>query len=208
MPRVLGPARLVLGAWLVLGGLNHFFGPFMPYPQGATPLGRQLVDALEFSGLIHVAIAVQLAAGLAVLANRYLPLALAAVMPVNICVLFWALLLEGSLVWTLAAGLAVVLGALLMFALLHCYAGMFAAAPLACGETGAMRYDTLYARPVGQTSLKGFMLALVPLALAAAFYHFIVPSMLAFYCLVVLVVPFAVVLLRMLQGLLARPERD
>ena len=71
-------ARLLLGAMLLAGGLNHFAGPFLPFPEGSTPLAIQLIDALHFSALINVAIGVQLVCGAAILLNSFVPLALAA----------------------------------------------------------------------------------------------------------------------------------
>ncbi|MFC3100153.1 hypothetical protein [Altererythrobacter lauratis] len=206
--RLLTPARLLLGAMLLAGGLNHFAGRFMPAPEGSTPLAIQLMEALHFSALIDVAMGMQMATGVAILVNRFAPLALAAVMPVNICGLYWALVLERSPVWSLFAGLAVALTALLMFALLHRYAAMLAPRALAFGESEGQRFETLYARPCGQTGGRDFALALLPLAGAAAFYHFIVPSVLGFWCLMVLLVPLAVLVLRGLQAMLVNPERE
>ncbi|MFC3098843.1 hypothetical protein [Alteraurantiacibacter palmitatis] len=206
--RLLPPARLLLGAMLLYNGLNHFAGPFMPFPEGSTPLAIQLMEALRFSALLDVAMGMQMAAGVAILVNRFAPLALAAVMPVNICGLYWALLLERSPTWSLCAGLAVALTALLMFALLHRYAAMLEPHPLALGESAEHRYETLYARSAGQTGGRDFALALLPLVAAAAFYHFLVPSVLGLWCLVVLMIPLAVLILRALQRMLVNPERQ
>ena len=206
--RLLTPARMILGALLLAGGLNHFAGPFLPFPTGSTPLAIQLMDALHFSQLIDVAMGMQLVCGAAILLGRFVPLALAAVMPVNICALYWALLLERSAGWIILAGLAVALTALLMFALLHRYAAMLEAHPLALGESAEHRYETLYARPSGQTGGRDFALALMPLIAAGAFYHFIVPTVLGFWCLVVLTLPLAVLVLRGLQRMLVNPERQ
>ena len=207
MTRLFVPARLLLGAMLLYNGLNHFAGPFMPFPEGSTALAVQFMDALHLSRLIDVAMGIQMATGVAILANLFVPLALVAAMPVNICGLYWGLVLERSAGWGLFAGLAVVLTAFLMFALLHSYRAMLEPVPLAHGESAVQRYETRYAWPAGTIAPAAFALALLPLAGAAAFYHFIVPSMLAFYCLVVLLYPLAVLVLRLLQGLLAKPER-
>ena len=94
-----------------------------------------------------------------------------------------------------------------MFALLHRYAAMLEVRPLALGESEDQRYETRYAWPQGQVGLAAFAPALLPLLGAAAFYHFIVPSILAFFCLLVLLYPLAVLVLRLLQGLLVKPER-
>jgi hypothetical protein len=208
MDKLLNPARLLLGAMLALNGLNHFVGPFLPLPVGTAPLAVQLQDALYFSQLINVAMGIQLVAGLALLAGLFVPLALAAAMPVNLCALFWALVLEQSPGWSLLAALVVALGALLMFALLPAYSAMLTPRGFAVGESevGGANYETVYAWPAGQSRPLAFVTAALPLAGAAAFYHFIVPSLLAFFCIVVLAWPLTVLVLRLVQGLVVKDQ--
>jgi hypothetical protein len=206
MDRLFNPARLLLGLLLVANGLNHFAGPFLPLPQGTAPLAVQLQDALYFSQLINVAMGLQLAAGLALLAGLFMPLALAASMPVNLCALYWALVLEHSVGWSLLAALVVGMGALLMFALLPAYTCMLTPRGFALGERAdnGANFETVYAWPVGQSRPLAFVASLVPLLAAASFYHFIVPSLLAFFCIVVLAWPLTVLLLRLVQGLVVK----
>lgn len=206
MDKLFIPARLLLGLLLALNSLNHFVGPFLPLPQGTTPLAVQLQEALVLSQLINVAMGIQLVAGLALLAGLWVPLALAAALPVNLCALYWAVVLEQSAGWSALAALAVLLGTLLMFALLPAYARMLAPRALAIGESDSANYENHYARPAGQTRPLAFAAALLPLAGAAAFYHFVVPSMLAFYCIVTLAWPLTVLLLRLVQGLVVREQ--
>lgn len=205
--RLLTPARLLLGLLLLAEAAIHFAGGWVPFPVAGTPMALELLEGLHISALLDVAMGLQVVVGIALLAGRFTPLALAAVMPVLICALYWAVMLEGEPGWMTLTALMTGLATLLMFAHLPAYAAMLQPVPLASGETEAERYERRYAWPVGQTAPAAFALALVPLALAAAFYHFIVPSMLAFYCLVVLIYPLGVLVLRLLQGLLAQPER-
>ncbi len=207
MDRLFTPVRLVLGLALALLALDNVLAVYLPFPVGSTPMGLEFLEALHFSRLIYVAMGLMLVAGLALLADRFVPLVLAVVMPVLVCMLYWALVLEGSLGWSMLTLALVALAALLMFAHLPAYAGMLQTRPLAADESEAERYERLYAWPVGVTSPRGFALALVPLVLAAAFYHFIVPSLLAFFCILVLIYPLGVLLLRLVQGRLAKPER-
>jgi hypothetical protein len=208
MDKLLNPARLLLGLLLAANGLNHFVGPFLPLPQGTMPLAVQLQDALYFSQLINVAMGIQLVAGIALLTGLFVPLALAAAMPVNLCALFWALVLEHSAVWSVFAAVVVALGALLMFALLPTYTAMLAPRGFAVGETAAngANFETVYAWPAGQSGPLAVLTAAVPLAAAAAFYHFIVPSLLAFFCIVVLAWPLTVLVLRLVQGLVVKEQ--
>ena len=207
MTRLLAPARLLLGLLLVGVPINHFAGPLLPFPVGNTAMAYEFLEALYISRLLDVAMGLQLLAGVLVLANRWVPLALAMAMPVLVCMAYWAVILEGDPGWSALALALVALAALLMFAHLPSYAGMLATRPLAVGESEAERYERRYAWPVGQTPLRAFAPALVPLVLAAAFYYFIVPSMLAFYCIMVLAWPLGVLVLRLMQALLVQPER-
>lgn len=210
MNRLLFPARLIFGLWMLASGLSHFFGQFMPFPTGSEPLAGQLMEALHFSELINVAMGIQLVAGALVLAGLFMPLALVTVMPVNVCALYWALVLEGDPLWALLALLVTALNSLLMLAHLDHYKPMLGRRPLAQGESddNGGNYETLYANPAGQTGPGKFALALLPLIGAAAFFHFIVPAIFAFYCLVVLAWPATVLTLRLLQHLLRHPEQS
>ncbi len=203
MNRLLLPARLLFGLIMLANGLSYFFTSFLPVPVGSAPLAVQLMQALHFSELMHVAMGIQLAAGALVLAGVCMPLALAVVMPVNVCALYWALVLEGDPLWSLLALLVVGLNGLLMLAHLDHYKPMLARRPLALGESegNGGHYETLYANPAGQTRPMAFARALLPLIGAAAFFHYVVPSVFAYFCLLVLVIPATVLLLRFAQGL-------
>lgn len=207
MDRLLTPARLVLGLALAVVALNHVLAVYLPFPVGTTPMAFELLEALHFSRLIYVAMGLMLVAGLALLANRFVALALAAVMPVLVCMAYWAVVLEQSAAWGVVALVLVALAALLMLAHLHVYAAMLQTHPLASGESEEERYERRYGWPVGTVTPRAFAVALVPLALAAAFYQYFVPSLLAYACVAVLVWALGVLVLRLVQGLLAKPER-
>lgn len=207
MERLLTPARLVLGLLLALLALNNVLAVYLPFPIGNTPMALEFLEALHFSRLTYVAMGLMLVAGLAVLADRFVPLMLAAVMPVLVSLAYWAVVLERSLAWSTLALVLVALAALLMLAHLHVYAGMLQPRPLAAGESEDERYERRYGWPVGTVTPRAFAVALVPLALAAAFYQYFVPSLLAYACVAVLGWALGVLVLRLLQGLLAKPER-
>lgn len=88
--------RLGFGAWLVPAGLNHFLGLFAQ-PLGNQPLSTQVITALIASGLFSLVKAVELLAGLALVFGRWVPLALAALLPVSFNVWYWDTALQG---WT------------------------------------------------------------------------------------------------------------
>lgn len=130
-------ARLVFGAWMLANGANHFFGPFYPEPTGTTPLAIQLMQALVNSRLLDVAMAVQLLTGALILVGVFVPVALAVVMPISTCALYWAVVLERE---PIAAGLALAafaLNGLLMLAYVDYYKGVLQRRPPALGEASA-----------------------------------------------------------------------
>ena len=127
-------ARLIFGAWMLLNGLNHFFGPFYPMPAGTAPLAVQLMQALVHIGLLDVAMGIQLVAGGLILAGVFVPAALCVMMPISVCAAYWAVILEREPIGAVLALAAVALNALLMLAHLHHYRGVLERHPLAVGE--------------------------------------------------------------------------
>lgn len=105
MHRIAPIARVLLGLVFVVFSLNHFV-PFLP-PQPAPP-----AEALAFigpfvgAGFLGLVKVLELAAGLALLANRLVPLALVVLAPIVIGITwFHATLAPGGL--GLSAGLIV-----------------------------------------------------------------------------------------------------
>jgi putative oxidoreductase len=104
-------ARILLGLVFVVFGLNGFlhFIPMGPMPTG---LAGQFTTALVESHYLSVVCALQLAAGILLLLNRYVPLALTMLAPVIVnIVLFHAFMAPSGLgiavvtciLWILAA---------------------------------------------------------------------------------------------------------
>jgi hypothetical protein len=195
--------RVLFGAWMVLSGANRLFGPFFPLPTGHQPLAVELMTALVDSRLIYVVAGIQLATGALILANRFVPLALCVVMPLSVCAAFWAVILEHAPVVAAIALASVALNAWLMCAYIDAYKPMLRRRALAAFEQpGEGRsYDTLYAIPLGRVSPAQFGAALVLLLVVAAFYHFVVTGGTAFYALLTLAYPAAVLVARLVQGM-------
>lgn len=85
-------ARHLLGVIFLVFGLNGFlhFIPTPP-PQG---LGGQFIGALFASGELSVIMGLQLATGIFLLANRYVPLALIVIAPVVVNILLFHLFMD------------------------------------------------------------------------------------------------------------------
>ncbi len=128
-------ARVVLGAWLLVNGLNHFFLPLYAEPAGTQPLAVQLMSALVHSKLFDVAMAFQLVTGAFILAGVFLPVALCVAMPISVCAAFWAVILEHEPVGALLALILVGLNGVLMLAYIDYYRGMLQQHALAIGES-------------------------------------------------------------------------
>jgi len=197
--RQLAPLRLLLGLALLLGGLNALAGPWWPLPTGSTPHAVQLLTALQHSGLLAVGFGILLVAGVLLVAGLFVPLALAAALPVNVGALFWAMWLEQHLLWGPIALLLVVMNALLMLAWLPAYGPMLQARPLAVGETPVDRYEDLFANPRGGLDKSRWALGAVLLALAYAFYWLMLPPILGTWNMVFLIIPAAILLAKLPQ---------
>lgn len=204
MNRFLPLMQVLFGAAMLLAGANHLVGHWWPLPASADPRAAQLLGALVDSGLADVAFTIMLAGGAMVLLRRAVPLALAALLPVNAGALFWALWLEQHPLWGPLALLALASNGLLMLAHLAAYRAMLAPRPLAAGETPGSRYEGLFSNPVGGIAPRELALGLALLAIAFAFYWFLVPMVLAWWNLLALAVPAAVLLAKGLQGFAGR----
>jgi hypothetical protein len=126
--------RVVFGAWMLANGVNHVFLALYPEPIGHEPLALQLMTALVHSRLFDVAMAVQLVAGALVLAGLLLPVALCVVAPVNVCAVYWALVLDHDPVASVLALAVLALNGLLMLAYIDYYKDMLQRHALSLGE--------------------------------------------------------------------------
>jgi putative oxidoreductase len=80
-------SRVLLGLVFVVFSLN-FFVPFIPH-QPMPPEAMAFAGALFGSGLITLIKVIELAAGIALLANRAVPLALALLAPIIVGIAFF-----------------------------------------------------------------------------------------------------------------------
>lgn len=80
--------RIMLGAWMIVSGASHLlsmfgFAPIFPQPLGSLhPSNVMLVSLLEV-GLFDVVKTLELVVGLCLVFNIFVPLALAAAVPVS-----------------------------------------------------------------------------------------------------------------------------
>ena len=83
-------SRITLGLILVVFGLNHFFGNFMSIPMPA-----QAQEVLLSMGYWHTFVKVfEVLAGLALLSNRLVPLALLVLAPISLNIFVFHVLFD------------------------------------------------------------------------------------------------------------------
>jgi uncharacterized membrane protein YhaH (DUF805 family) len=195
--------RLVFGAWMLANGINHFFFPLWSAPAGHEPLAVQLMDALVHSGLLDVAMAIQLVTGALILAGLLVPVALCVVMPVSACALYWSLVLDHQPLGAVLALAAFALNGLLMLAYIDYYKGALQQRALTVGEVpgGRLVYDLVFVNPNGRTSRGEFMVALITLLAVVAFYTFLVTGRTAQWCTLVLLFPAVILHARRLHDM-------
>lgn len=78
-------AQFFFGGWFLLHGLNHWL-EFFPRPSGSSPISRELIGALNQSGLFAIVKVVEVITGLMLLANRGTALAAMVAVPVTLSI--------------------------------------------------------------------------------------------------------------------------
>ncbi|WAT16926.1 hypothetical protein OZN62_08225 [Aurantiacibacter sp. MUD11] len=194
MLRPLSLLQIALGLIMVPTALAYFLPDLLPWVRTAQWEGEmtvRLMSQLDASGLLAVAKFIQLVGGLALLLNRAVPFALAAMVSVNVCGAFVAVLIEGAPALGVMALGVLALNAILMFAYLPAYRGVLAAGAVADGESAAPgeNFDSLFCNPLAGASRKACAIAALPLLAALWFFWKVVPFTNSTTGLVVLVVP-------------------
>ena len=88
-------ARILLGLILVLFGLNGFLN-FIPQGPLPTGLAGQFMGALFFSHYYWVVAALQIAGGVLLLVNRFVPLALVLLGPIIVSIICYHVFMNPS----------------------------------------------------------------------------------------------------------------
>jgi uncharacterized membrane protein YhaH (DUF805 family) len=194
-------ARTIFGAWMVINGANYLFVSLWSVPMGHEPLSVELMGAFVHSGLLTVAMLIQLVTGVLLLTGIFVPAALCVVMPTSTCALYWALLEHQPLPLLLAL-VAFALNSLLMLAYIGYYKGALQRNALTLGESGqAMTWDTLFVHSKGRSPREHFIAALIPLAIVVWWYVRASPNVFPQWSLLVLLYPAIVLHARRLHDM-------
>jgi hypothetical protein len=103
--------RLILGLWAIALGTNHWLA-FLPEVSSSNPLFEQLIAAFRDSGVLIFAATSLVVAGLLLLANRLVVLALMVIAPINVVMCYWLIVLGDDLVPAIAVATTAALNAL------------------------------------------------------------------------------------------------
>jgi hypothetical protein len=126
--RLVHAVRVLFGMNFLLNGINWWW-KILPYPTiGDPPGGPPFVQAMIDTGFLFDGIKlVEVVTGLAILANRYVPLALAVAFPVTVAAWAVDIGLLGQSVRAQVMGWSVLtMNAFLMLAYFPAYRSMFA----------------------------------------------------------------------------------
>jgi uncharacterized membrane protein YhaH (DUF805 family) len=183
--------RAAFGAWMLANGANYFFLSLWPMPTGHEPLAMQLMAALLHSGLLGVAMTIQLVTGALILTGVLVPVALCVLMPISTCALYWSVVLDRQPLGAVLALVAFGLNGVLMLAYIDYYRGALQRHALTFGESLAKgrSFDFLFVNPRGRTPRGQFVPALITFVAVAAFYAFLVKGVTAHWCMLMLVYP-------------------
>lgn len=127
--------QFFFGGWFLWNGLNYF-AAFTPAPPGSSPLSRELIAALDHTGLFAVVKAVELVTGLLLVANRFVPLAIALAAPVALAIAWVMLRINGGAIGTVVGLLILAFLAILAWARLGAFLPMLAFDDLAVRSAG------------------------------------------------------------------------
>jgi len=119
MPKILiTSSRILLGLIFLIFGLNGFY-TFIPVPEF-----HPFMEILVSSGYIYIIKTIEVIAGLLLLSNRYVPLALALLIPDVINIATYHVLLDHRN-WFIVP-LLLILTAILIFSYWQCFKPIFA----------------------------------------------------------------------------------
>ena len=117
--------QFFFGGWFFYNGINYFAG-FTAAPPGSTPLSRELIGALEDTGLFAVVKGVELVTGGLLLANRFVPLAIVLAAPVSFAIAWVMLVINGGIAGSMVGMVMVLFTAVLVCARLESFLPLLA----------------------------------------------------------------------------------
>lgn len=105
-------SRVIFGGWWLYSGLMHFIDPSWQ-PLGQEQAAIDFTLALIASGLFEWIKVLEIVLGITMLANRFMPFTIVAMIPINIVILYWNFVLEIGTVEYVFGGLTIAFNAIL-----------------------------------------------------------------------------------------------
>ncbi len=113
-------SRIVFGAWWVYSGTMPFIDPaWQPLGQEQAAIDFSL--AMIASGLMVWVKVAEIAFGLLILANRLMPLAAIAVLPINFVIVYWNFVLDEGVIEYVFGGLTILFNGVFLWVWRHYY---------------------------------------------------------------------------------------
>jgi len=104
--------QFFFGGWFLFHGANYFLA-FFKQPPGSSPLTHEVISALIHSGLFGIVKAIEIAVGIALLANRFVPLAAVAAFPVSFSIAYVNFVANGDGLSLLVAAVVIAFNAII-----------------------------------------------------------------------------------------------
>lgn len=118
-PRIIYHAsRVILGGWWLYSGFMPFIDPSwqpLGQEQAAVDFSLALID----SGLMKVIKVFEIVLGVLILANRCMPLALIALVPINAVIVYWNFVLDEGVVEYTFGALSIIFNLVLLWPWRH-----------------------------------------------------------------------------------------
>jgi DoxX len=118
-------AQFFFGGWFLAHGLNHWL-EFFPRPSGSSSAARDLIGALNQSGIFIAVKALEVVTGALLLANRAVPLAAVLAMPITLSIAMLNILGNMDTFSLFVGVIAIALNALILLGHLDAFLPMLA----------------------------------------------------------------------------------
>ena len=105
-------SRVIFGGWWLYSGSMHFIDASWQ-PLGQEQAAIDFTLALINSGLFEVVKVVEIILGITILANRFMPATIVAMIPINLVILWWNFVLEIGTVEYVFGVLTIIFNAIL-----------------------------------------------------------------------------------------------
>ena len=86
-------SRIIFGGWWLYSGAMHFYDPGWQ-PMGQEPQAIAFTQAMIDSGLFEWVKMIEIVLGITILADRFMPLTIVALVPLNVVIVYWNFVLE------------------------------------------------------------------------------------------------------------------